>query len=417
MKDPFRPSPRPPRFRPLHFLALFLLLGLSTYPLITTRSSLLNPFLIPDTNAIDSVVPSSCNRTDFNPTILSISQIDLGETVMAKEASIMLDDAWKPSLSQSVWDLIGKKDTSRLQAVRLHYAKTGVRLPMQLTSPKYAPYWPQFRKSLHRWVERKRYDAGIMSLLLRLVKDPIDRYYVKNGGGNVEELIKPYKTCAVVGNSGILLNQSYASIIDSHEMVMRLNNARIVGFERHVGFKTTLSFINSNVLQSCARYRRCSCRPYGSNVPIVLYICQVVHFMEIAFCSALEEAPIVVTDPRLDVLCTRIAKYYSIKHFGETTGKRPEDWSDAHDGPMFHYSSGMQAIVLALGICEEVSIFGFGKSPGTKHHYHTNQREELHLHDYAAEYKFYHDLVHNRSSFIPFLSESGYTLPQVQIYT
>lgn len=71
--------------------------------------------------------------------------------------------------------------------------------------------------------------------------------------------------------------------------------------------------------------------------------------------------------------------------------------------------------MLALGICEKVSLFGFGKSPQAKHHYHTNQKGELTLHDYEAEYQFYKDLA-NGSLDIPFLSEVGIDLPPLQIY-
>lgn len=75
----------------------------------------------------------------------------------------------------------------------------------------------------------------------------------------------------------------------------------------------------------------------------------------------------------------------------------------------------MQAVMLALGICEKVSLFGFGKSGQAKHHYHTNQKSELTLHDYEAEYQFYHDLA-NGSQEIPFLNDAGVYLPPVQIY-
>lgn len=108
-------------------------------------------------------------------------------------------------------------------------------------------------------------------------------------------------------------------------------------------------------------------------------------------------------------------KFYSLKRFVEETGKSAEEWGKAHDERMFHYSSGMQAIVLALGICDEVGIFGFGKSSDAKHHYHTNQKAELDLHDYEAEYAFYHDLV-ERPQVIPFLKDSGFKVPRVVLY-
>ncbi|KAK8628982.1 hypothetical protein V6N13_077841 [Hibiscus sabdariffa] len=80
------------------------------------------------------------------------------------------------------------------------------------------------------------------------------------------------KSCAVVGNSGILLNNGHGKLIDDHEVVIRLNNARIERFEKHVGSKTNISFVNSNVLHLCARREGCFCHPYGDDIPIVMYI-------------------------------------------------------------------------------------------------------------------------------------------------
>jgi hypothetical protein len=79
-----------------------------------------------------------------------------------------------------------------------------------------------------------------------------------------------------------------------------------------------------------------------------------------------------------------------------------------------HYSSGFQAVVLALASCDRVSIFGFGKSDLAKHHYHTNQKAELRLHDYDAEYNFYKDLV-KRPEAIPFISDK-FKIPNAVIY-
>lgn len=71
---------------------------------------------------------------------------------------------------------------------------------------------------------------------------------------------------------------------------------------------------------------------------------------------------------------------------------------------------------MTLGVCEEVSLFGFGKPAGAKHHYHTNQKKELALHDYQAEYDFYGDLQ-ARPETVPFLDEAqGSTVPPVRLY-
>ncbi|KAJ4972364.1 hypothetical protein NE237_005463 [Protea cynaroides] len=275
-------------------------------------------------------------------------------------------------------------------------------------SNEYYRIWSEFRKPLHDWSLNRRFEPEIILDLIKLVKNPVDRHY------GLPDSNDRYGSCAVVGNSGILLKTEYGELIDRHDFVIRLNNAWTKGFESHVGSKTNLSFVNSNILHFCARRPNCYCHPYGGKVPLIMYICQPVHFLDYTICNSSHSAPLLITDARFDNLCARIVKYYSAKRFVEETGKSLEDWGSAHDAVEFHYSSGMQAIMLALGICEKVSIFGFGKSAEATHHYHTKQKAELDLHDYAAEYAFYNDLI-EKPQVIPFLPDK-FKVPPVIVY-
>lgn len=235
-------------------------------------------------------------------------------------------------------------------------------------------------------------------------------------------------TCAVVGNSGVLLGSGRGAQIDAHGLVIRLNNARIAGFGPDVGARTSLSFANSNILHLCASHAAatapgCGCHPYGAAVPMAMYVCQPAHLLDALICNATAGANpfrLILTDPRLDALAARIAKYYSLRRFvtssSSSAAAAAGGWAKKHDERYFHYSSGLQAVVMALGLCEEVSLFGFGKPPGAKHHYHTNQKKELDLHDYEAEYEFYGDLQ-DRPETVPFLDEAhGFTVPPVRLY-
>jgi hypothetical protein len=233
-----------------------------------------------------------------------------------------------------------------------------------------------------------------------------------------------FPTCAVVGNSGALLGSGRGPQIDAHDLVIRLNNARVAGFSPDVGARTSLSFVNSNILHLCAARAAataagCGCHPYGPSVPMAMYVCQPAHLLDAVVCNATATAaspfPLLLTDARLDALSARIAKYYSLRRFVADTGGPASNWTSKHDERYFHYSSGMQAVVMALGVCDQVSLFGFGKPAGAKHHYHTNQKKELDLHDYAAEYDFYRDLQ-ARPETVPFLDEArGFTLPPVRL--
>ncbi|XP_078663965.1 alpha-2,8-sialyltransferase 8B-like [Branchiostoma floridae x Branchiostoma belcheri] len=53
-----------------------------------------------------------------------------------------------------------------------------------------------------------------------------------------------YRTCALVGNSGILLKSNCGNEIDSHDYVIRMNMAALKNYEQDVGRQTNLSFIN-----------------------------------------------------------------------------------------------------------------------------------------------------------------------------
>jgi len=64
----------------------------------------------------------------------------------------------------------------------------------------------------------------------------------------MDPFIKPsrvvYRTCAVVGSSGLLLFHQQGAAIDAHQAVVRFNAAPTAGFEEFVGTKTTVRFVN-----------------------------------------------------------------------------------------------------------------------------------------------------------------------------
>lgn len=344
----------------------------------------------------------------FNETLLEFAAVDPGE----------------PKLNQEV-DLISDYDNTR-RSHRRYFSSISRRNPIGGGGSRYVPsefpvttlrsslevsrHWSEFRRNLRLWTRtRKAYEPHIMLDLIRLIKIPIDSHR------NDVVSLSRYSSCAVVGNSGTLLTHQHGDLIDKHEFVIRLNNAKTQRFENNVGSKTSVSFINSNILHQCARRERCHCHPYGETVPIVMYICQPIHLLDYTVCKPSHPSPLVITDPRFDVLCARIVKYYSVKKFLEEKNTEGfQGWSRGHEGSLFHYSSGMQAVMLAVGVCERVSVFGFGKSNSTKHHYHTNQKTELKLHDYEAEYRLYHDLENNPRA-IPFLPKA-FEIPSVKVY-
>ena len=59
-----------------------------------------------------------------------------------------------------------------------------------------------------------------------------------------------HKSCAIVGSSGRLLSTNYGELIDSHDYVIRFNQATTEGYEDHVGSKTNSRVVNCHVVNS-----------------------------------------------------------------------------------------------------------------------------------------------------------------------
>lgn len=55
------------------------------------------------------------------------------------------------------------------------------------------------------------------------------------------------KSVAIVGNSPRLLEQENGPLIDSHDVVVRFNDANISGLSSHAGLKTTFRFVQFNI--------------------------------------------------------------------------------------------------------------------------------------------------------------------------
>ena len=57
-----------------------------------------------------------------------------------------------------------------------------------------------------------------------------------------------YNSCAVVSSGGSLHKSGLGAFIDTHELVLRFNNAPTEGHEEDVGRKTSIRIVNSQVV-------------------------------------------------------------------------------------------------------------------------------------------------------------------------
>lgn len=59
----------------------------------------------------------------------------------------------------------------------------------------------------------------------------------------ISQIAPPFQSVAIVGNSPRLIEAENGAVIDSHDIVIRINDGPTAGFEAHVGQRTTLRVV------------------------------------------------------------------------------------------------------------------------------------------------------------------------------
>ncbi|XP_078070849.1 CMP-N-acetylneuraminate-poly-alpha-2,8-sialyltransferase [Mustelus asterias] len=117
----------------------------------------------------------------------------------------------------------------------------------------------KIRKDILRFLDAER-DISVVKSSLKpgdIIHYVLDRRRTLNISHNLHSLLpevspmknRRFSTCAVVGNSGILLGSGCGKEIDSHEFVIRCNLAPLVEYVDDVGLKSDFVTMNPSVVQ------------------------------------------------------------------------------------------------------------------------------------------------------------------------
>ncbi|NXX95914.1 SIA4B sialyltransferase, partial [Centropus bengalensis] len=166
------------------------------------------------------------------------------------------------------------------------------------------------------------------------------------------------RTCAVVGNSGRLKGSGHGLRIDAHDWVLRMNRAKIAGFELDVGMRTTHHFMYPESAVDL--------RP-GVHLVLIPFKPLDLQWVASAFSTGeltqtyVRVKQFVKADrDKVQVLSPAFLKYIH-DNWTEQQGRYP--------------STGFTALLFALHACQQVSVFGFGADgQGNWHHYWEKNR-------------------------------------------
>ncbi|XP_071959771.1 CMP-N-acetylneuraminate-poly-alpha-2,8-sialyltransferase-like [Antedon mediterranea] len=189
--------------------------------------------------------------------------------------------------------------------------------------------------------------------------------------GKTKQIITRHRTCAVVGNGGILLNSGCGSEIDAHDFVMRSNMAPIKGFVNDVGNKTNIMTVNGESTRFLHWYiqgKKTKIMSYGSQN----YTPRTASYFEFLHFFSRNNLNVSIAYPHKQF-------YQHLKIFWNMT-----------DRP----SSGLFLYTAALQFCDMISLYGFypfSMAPDgrniTYHYEGKTEAEFKNSHDMPSEYK------------------------------
>ncbi|KAG0563027.1 hypothetical protein KC19_9G191300 [Ceratodon purpureus] len=134
--------------------------------------------------------------------------------------------------------------------------------------------------------------------------------------------------CAVVGNSGDLLQDLFGAEIDAYDAVIRMNGASVQKYTHYVGEKTTFRILNRGTAKALDKVAA-----LAASVKEVLIIKTTIHDI---MSRMIREVPI------------RNPVYLMV---GAPLGRSAK-------------GTGIKAVEFALSVCEQVDIYGFTVDPG-----------------------------------------------------
>jgi beta-galactoside alpha-2,3-sialyltransferase (sialyltransferase 4A) len=171
------------------------------------------------------------------------------------------------------------------------------------------------------------------------------------------------RICAVVGASRNLIGSHYGELIDAHDVIIRMNRAPTAGFESDVGVKTTHHLMWPKDLEESEFNREA----FLLMTPITAGTEELFDRIRYLVKEDLRWEP-----GRVRIIHPEFVKYLH------------ENWTK---GQGAYPSTGFVAVMLAVHVCDEVDVFGFGADASGRwdHYYREGLGEVVWFHPAELE--------------------------------
>ncbi|XP_053492794.1 ST3 beta-galactoside alpha-2,3-sialyltransferase 3a isoform X1 [Ictalurus furcatus] len=204
------------------------------------------------------------------------------------------------------------------------------------------------------------------------------------------------KKCIVIGNGGILFNKSLGSTIDKYDVVIRLNEAPVSGYEKDVGSKTTMRITYpEGAIQKPELYEKSSLFVLSAFKPSDFKWLKHIVFKEKLIPRGTDGfwKSVARAVPR-EAADMRILNPYFIQEAAFQFIGLPHN--NGHMGRGNIPTLGTVAITMALHNCDEVAVVGFSYDMG-------NPQSPLHYYEKLKMLAIKDSWTHNISKEKEFL--------------
>mmetsp|Transcript_41658 Transcript_41658/g.50513 ORF Transcript_41658/g.50513 Transcript_41658/m.50513 type:complete len:450 (-) Transcript_41658:883-2232(-) len=196
-----------------------------------------------------------------------------------------------------------------------------------------------------------------------------------------------FKTCAVVGNSGTTLFETFGAEIDKHEMVYRFNQAPTDGFEEYIGNRTMFESLNAKFAHQLMKGEP----GWRWRDPLAVYVLFEPLKLQEAYVTIRQKYPavdVVLFSPEFFVqahnIYDRLQENLEKHEFGCFTGEKP--------------MSGFYGVLYALSACDKVDLYGFdpwtdlmarSRTKRYRYHYFDDEEPRHGAHSFDATFYMY----------------------------